>query len=203
MKKKIVIALGGNALLQRGEILSAENQQRSIQVFAEMASELARDYQLVIVHGNGPQVGLLALQNAAYKESPAWPLDSQLASSPYWGLQQRSFADAAGLLQQLAASPLPMPRPTAPYWPKPPAWCWPMNRTARANSGWTYPSLVEPERRFLELRGKRLACVTRSLFIGVSYSRNAVPVSVVAQAQQFEGAADGQGAFVVPPHKGG
>lgn len=53
MKKRIVIALGGNALLQRGEILSAENQRRSIQVFAEMAAELARDYQLVIVHGNG------------------------------------------------------------------------------------------------------------------------------------------------------
>ena len=81
MKKKIVIALGGNALLQRGEILSAENQQRSIQVFAEMASELARDYQLLIVHGNGPQVGLLALQNAAYKESPAWPLDILVAES--------------------------------------------------------------------------------------------------------------------------
>ena len=81
MKKRIVIALGGNALLQRGEILSAENQQRSIQLFAQMAAELARDYQLVIVHGNGPQVGLLALQNAAYTESPAWPLDILVAES--------------------------------------------------------------------------------------------------------------------------
>lgn len=81
MKKKIVIALGGNALLQRGETLSAENQQRSIQVFAKMAAKLARDYQLVIVHGNGPQVGLLALQNAAYTESPAWPLDILVAES--------------------------------------------------------------------------------------------------------------------------
>lgn len=81
MKKRIVIALGGNALLQRGEILSAENQQRNIQLFAKMAAELARDYQLVIVHGNGPQVGLLALQNAAYTESPAWPLDILVAES--------------------------------------------------------------------------------------------------------------------------
>lgn len=81
MKKKIVIALGGNALLQRGETLSAENQQRSIQIFAKMAAKLARDYQLVIVHGNGPQVGLLALQNAAYTESPAWPLDILVAES--------------------------------------------------------------------------------------------------------------------------
>lgn len=81
MKKKLVIALGGNALLQRGEILSAENQQRSIQIFAQRVATLARDYQLVIVHGNGPQVGLLALQNAAYTESPAWPLDILVAES--------------------------------------------------------------------------------------------------------------------------
>lgn len=81
MKKKIVIALGGNALLQRGEVLSAENQLRSIKVFAQMVAALASDYQLVIVHGNGPQVGLLALQNAAYTESPAWPLDILVAES--------------------------------------------------------------------------------------------------------------------------
>ena len=81
MKKKLVIALGGNALLQRGEILSAENQQRSIQVFAQRVATLARDFPLVIVPGNGPQVGLLALQNAAYTESPAWPLDILVAES--------------------------------------------------------------------------------------------------------------------------
>lgn len=81
MKKKLVIALGGNALLQRGEILSAENQQRSIQLFAQTVASLAHDYQLVIVHGNGPQVGLLALQNAAYTDSPAWPLDILVAES--------------------------------------------------------------------------------------------------------------------------
>lgn len=81
MKKKLVIALGGNALLQRGEVLSAENQQRSIELFAQTVTSLARDYQLVIVHGNGPQVGLLALQNAAYTGSPAWPLDILVAES--------------------------------------------------------------------------------------------------------------------------
>ncbi|WP_058912299.1 carbamate kinase [Entomohabitans teleogrylli] len=81
MKKKLVIALGGNALLQRGETLCAENQQRNIRLFSEMIPQLARDYQLVIVHGNGPQVGLLALQNAAYQESPSWPLDILVAES--------------------------------------------------------------------------------------------------------------------------
>lgn len=81
MKKRIIIALGGNALLQRGEILSAGNQQRSIKKFAHIACELARDYQLVIVHGNGPQVGLLALQNASYTASPTWPLDILVAET--------------------------------------------------------------------------------------------------------------------------
>ena len=99
MKKKIVIALGGNALLQRGEVLSAENQQRSIQLFARMAAELARDYQLVIVHGNGPQVGLLALQNAAYQESPAWPLDILVAESQ----GMIGFAIAQELMQYAGA----------------------------------------------------------------------------------------------------
>ena len=50
-----------------------------------------------------------ALHDALGRIAPAWPLDSQLASSPYWGLQQRRFADAAGLLHKLAASPLHMP----------------------------------------------------------------------------------------------
>lgn len=102
MKKKLVIALGGNALLQRGEILSAENQQRSIQVFAQWVAMLARDYQLVIVHGNGPQVGLLALQNAAYTESPAWPLDILVAESQ--GMIGVAIAQA--LTQKTAGCPV-------------------------------------------------------------------------------------------------
>ncbi|QIU90362.1 carbamate kinase [Yokenella regensburgei] len=102
MKKKLVIALGGNALLQRGEALSAENQQRSIQLFARMVSELARDYQLVIVHGNGPQVGLLALQNAAYRESPAWPLDILVAESQ----GMIGYAIAEGVSQYADALPV-------------------------------------------------------------------------------------------------
>ncbi|AST78367.1 TPA: carbamate kinase [Citrobacter farmeri] len=102
MKKKLVIALGGNALLQRGEILSAENQQRSIQVFAQRVATLARDYQLVIVHGNGPQVGLLALQNAAYTESPAWPLDILVAESQ--GMIGAAIAQA--LTQNVGGTPV-------------------------------------------------------------------------------------------------
>ncbi|WP_112478756.1 carbamate kinase [Vibrio variabilis] len=74
-KPIIVVAVGGNALLQRGEVMSCENQQKSISQTAASLAELSKDYRLVIVHGNGPQVGLLSLQNDAYKGCPAYPFD--------------------------------------------------------------------------------------------------------------------------------
>lgn len=72
---KIVVALGGNALLKRGEELSAENQQRNIEVACQQIVKIWENNQLIISHGNGPQVGLLALQGAAYKAVPTYPLD--------------------------------------------------------------------------------------------------------------------------------
>jgi carbamate kinase len=72
---RIVIALGGNALLRRGERLTAEAQRRNVRSAAEALAPLAARNQLVISHGNGPQVGLLALQGAAYKPEEAFPLD--------------------------------------------------------------------------------------------------------------------------------
>lgn len=57
--KTLVVALGGNALLQRGEALTAENQYRNIASAVPALARLARSYRLAIVHGNGPQVGLL------------------------------------------------------------------------------------------------------------------------------------------------
>jgi len=72
----IVAALGGNALLKRGEPLTAEAQRTNVQTAAKSLAELVRaGHQLVITHGNGPQVGLLALQGAAYKPEEAYPLD--------------------------------------------------------------------------------------------------------------------------------
>jgi len=69
------VALGGNALLKRGQPLTAENQRRNVAIAAEALAPLAHDYQLVISHGNGPQVGLLSLQSAAYEEVEEYPLD--------------------------------------------------------------------------------------------------------------------------------
>ncbi len=72
---RIVVALGGNALLKRGEPMTADAQRRNVKIAAEALAPVARDHQLVISHGNGPQVGLLALQGAAYKPDEAYPLD--------------------------------------------------------------------------------------------------------------------------------
>ena len=72
---KIVIALGGNALLKRGEPMTAENQRENVKTACAQIARVYDGNQLIITHGNGPQVGLLALQNNAYKEVPMYPLD--------------------------------------------------------------------------------------------------------------------------------
>lgn len=77
----VVVALGGNALLRRNEPLELDVQQRNLRVAVEAVAELARAHDLVVTHGNGPQVGLLALQAAAYGASRSYPLDVLVAES--------------------------------------------------------------------------------------------------------------------------
>ena len=72
---RIVIALGGNALLQRGQPMTAENQRANIRLAAERIASIAPGTEIVIAHGNGPQVGLLALQDLAYEAVDPYPLD--------------------------------------------------------------------------------------------------------------------------------
>ena len=72
---RVVVALGGNALLRRGEPLTAENQRANARVACEALAPLALEHELVISHGNGPQVGLLALQGSAYEAVEPYPLD--------------------------------------------------------------------------------------------------------------------------------
>jgi carbamate kinase len=71
----IVTALGGNALLRRGEPMTAQNQRRNVCIAATSLAPVAAQHQMVIAHGNGPQVGLLALEAAAYTEEEDYPLD--------------------------------------------------------------------------------------------------------------------------------
>jgi carbamate kinase len=72
---RVVVALGGNALLRRGQPLTAENQRANARDACRALAPLALEHQLVISHGNGPQVGLLALQGSAYRDVEVYPLD--------------------------------------------------------------------------------------------------------------------------------
>jgi carbamate kinase len=72
---RVVVALGGNAMLKRGEPMTAENQRSNVRMAAPSLAAVAQEHQLVLSHGNGPQVGLLALQAAAYKDVDPYPLD--------------------------------------------------------------------------------------------------------------------------------
>ncbi|ECR4920011.1 carbamate kinase [Salmonella enterica] len=74
-KRTLVVALGGNALLKRGEPLEADIQRKNIELAARTIAQLTRQWRVVLVHGNGPQVGLLALQNSAYANVTPYPLD--------------------------------------------------------------------------------------------------------------------------------
>jgi len=74
-KQTVVVALGGNALLRRSEPMTADAQRANVRIAAKALAPLAECCNLVIAHGNGPQVGLLALQAAAYSAVEPYPLD--------------------------------------------------------------------------------------------------------------------------------
>jgi carbamate kinase len=71
----VVVALGGNALLKRGEPMTADAQRANVRLAAQTLAPVAKQHKLVLSHGNGPQVGLLALQQDAYKAVDPYPLD--------------------------------------------------------------------------------------------------------------------------------
>jgi len=72
---RILVALGGNALLRRGEPMTVERQRANVALACEHLAPVALAHELVISHGNGPQIGLLALEGAAYGPVPTYPLD--------------------------------------------------------------------------------------------------------------------------------
>lgn len=89
MKKRVVLALGGNALQQNGEA-SAEAQKKIASRVGEIIANLASKYEVIVAHGNGPQVGniLIHEEAASTKEAPAMPLETAVAMSQgqigYW-----------------------------------------------------------------------------------------------------------------------
>ena len=100
---RVVVALGGNALLRRGEPLTAESQRANVQIACEALAPIARDHDLVITHGNGPQFGLLALQGAAYTPGGPYPLDVL-------------DAQTEGMIGYLIQQELGIPHRTASQW---------------------------------------------------------------------------------------
>ena len=100
----IVVALGGNALLRRGERLTADNQRRNVRIAARALAPVAADHQLVISHGNGPQVGLLALEAAAYEAEEDYPLDVMGAETQ---------GSIGYMIEQELGNLLPLERPLA------------------------------------------------------------------------------------------
>jgi len=95
---RIVVALGGNALLRRGEPMEASIQRQHVEAAACAVASIAREHQVVLTHGNGPQVGLLALQSEAYHSVHPYPLDV---------LGAESEGMIGYLLQQALANELP------------------------------------------------------------------------------------------------
>jgi carbamate kinase len=72
---RVVAALGGNALLRRGQPMTTENQRANVRLACDRLAPIGERHELIISHGNGPQIGLLALEEAAYEEVPEAPLD--------------------------------------------------------------------------------------------------------------------------------
>jgi carbamate kinase len=140
---KIVVALGGNALLKRGEPMTADNQRANVRRAAAVLAELvAAGHSLVITHGNGPQVGLLALQAAASPDPP-FPLDvldAESAGMIGYVLQQElgnAIKDRlfAALLTQVKVDPHD-PAFSTPTKPIGPVYDEPTARRLAAERGW-------------------------------------------------------------------
>ena len=101
---KVVVALGGNALLRRGEPMTVENQRANVATACTHLAPLAKGHELVISHGNGPQIGLLALEGAAYQAVPVYPLDV---------LGAETQGMVGYLIEQELTNRLPVHRPLA------------------------------------------------------------------------------------------
>lgn len=104
-KQTVVVALGGNALIRRSEPMTAEVQRKNVRIAAKALAPIAEQHRLVLAHGNGPQVGLLALQSAAYADHcEPYPLDV---------LGAQSQGMIAYMIEQELGNLLPFEKPLA------------------------------------------------------------------------------------------
>jgi carbamate kinase len=187
----VVMALGGNALLRRGEPLDVEVQRRNLaHAVGRAIAPIARHHRAVITHGNGPQVGLLALQAAAYKDVKSYPLDVLGAESEgmIGYLIEQALADElpereiATLLTQVEVDPTDpaFGRPTKPIGP---VYEESEARALAARTGWTLVrdgrglrrAVPSPEpRRIREINTIRL--LVRSEILVICAGGGGIPV---------------------------
>ncbi|RLM27707.1 carbamate kinase [Brenneria alni] len=106
---RIVVALGGNALQRRGEVMTVENQRNNIRIAARQLAAIAQSHQLLLTHGNGPQVGLLALQNEAYNRH----VDNRITPYPLDVLGAQTEGMIGYMLEQELGNELPFEVPLA------------------------------------------------------------------------------------------
>ena len=141
---RVVVALGGNALLRRGEPAEAATQRARVLEAASALAALSAGHELVLTHGNGPQVGLLALEADAYEAVAPYPLDVLGAESQgmigYFLIQalrnELPGRDVVALLTQVVvdADDPAFGRPTKPIGP---VYSEPEARRLAAERGWT------------------------------------------------------------------
>lgn len=79
--KKLLIAIGGNALIKKGQVGTFEEQLENLKTPIGQIAKLCRDYSIVITHGNGPQVGNILLQQESTEEAPKMPLEVCVAET--------------------------------------------------------------------------------------------------------------------------
>lgn len=101
---RVVVALGGNALLRRGQPMTVENQRANVRLACGCLASIAEKHELIISHGNGPQIGLLALEEAAY---------GQVAESPLDVLGAETQGMIGYLIEQELGNRLPFEKPLA------------------------------------------------------------------------------------------
>jgi carbamate kinase len=139
----VVLALGGNALLRRGEPMDAEVQRTNVRLAAASVAAVAHEHQVVLTHGNGPQVGLLALQAEAFRDVQPYPLDvldAETEGMVGYLLEQELSRHLpedrlATLLTQVVVDPAD-PAFIAPTKPVGPVYSEPDARRLAAERGW-------------------------------------------------------------------
>jgi len=151
----VVIALGGNALLRRNEPPEADIQRNNIvKAVVDSVAPIAREHRTIVTHGNGPQIGLLALQAAAFREVQPYPLDvlgAETEGMIGYLIEQALAAalpdrEVATLLTQVEIDPAD-PAFAAPTKPIGPVYGEAEARSLTASHGWTFAQETAGYRR--------------------------------------------------------